>query len=103
MEIVSITHVRDIANAYMEYPGYNAAINTINDSILKTAEQGGLYVSIPLKEFDGYFESYKEKLIKRLIRAGYNASISSSQTYIGANFEDKLSIFEDKLNISWYD
>lgn len=95
MEIVSITHVRDIANAYMEHPGYNAAINTINDSILKTTEQGGLYISIPSKEFDG-FESYKEKLVKRLIRAGYNASISHSQDYIGANFEDKL-------NISWYD
>lgn len=103
MEIISIARVRDIANAYTEHPGLIDAINTINDSILKTAEQGGLHVSIPLNEFDGCFESYKEKLIKRLIRAGYNASISNSQTYISANFEDKLSIFEDKLNISWYD
>ena len=95
MEIVSITHVRDIANAYMEQPGLIAAINTINDSILETAEQGGLYVSICLKDFDD-FESYKNELVKRLVKAGYNVSFSCSQEYIGCNFEDKL-------NISWYD
>lgn len=95
MEIVSIAHVRDIANAYMEHPGLNDAINKINDSILEVAEQGGLQISICLKDFDD-FESYKKELIKRLVRAGYNVSISSYQEHIGCNFEDML-------NISWYD
>lgn len=95
MEIVSIARVRDIANAYMEHPGLHDAINKINASILEAAEQGGLHISIRVKGFYD-FESYKEELIKRLVRAGYNASISSSQEYIGGNFEDKL-------NISWYD
>jgi hypothetical protein len=48
-----------------------------------------------LKDFDD-FESYKNELIRKLVRAGYDASISRSQEYIGGNFEDKL-------NISWYD
>ena len=95
MEIVSIARVRDIANAYMEHPGLYDAINKINASILEAAEQGGLHISIRVKGFYE-FESYKKELIKRLIKSGYNASISCCQEYIGGNFEDKL-------NISWHD
>jgi serine protease inhibitor ecotin len=95
MEIVSIARVRDIANAYMEHPGLSDAINKINASILEVAEQGGLHISICLKDFDD-FESYKNELIRKLVRAGYNASVSCSQEYIGGNFEDKL-------DISWHD
>lgn len=95
MEIVSITRARDMANAYAKHHGLIDAINKINDSILASAEQGGLHISICLKDFDD-FESYKNELIRRLVRAGYNVNISRAQHYIGCNFEDKL-------NISWYD
>ena len=93
MEIVSIAHVKDIANAYMEHPGLSDAINTINTSILEAAEQGGLRVSINLKKFNG-FESYKEELIKKMVRAGYDVNI---------NYFDNFGFNLSSLDISWHD
>ena len=93
MEIVSIARVRDIANAHMEHPGLHDAINKINASILEAAEQGGLHISIRVKGFYD-FESYKEELIKRLVRAGYDVNIDYA-----CDFDYNLS----SLDISWHD